>query len=617
MTTKYLVDDRGENSIMQTISIAVSVILIAAGLVTAPGLINNARDNNARGDLANIAYAQEFALGNDGQYYDTIPALGLANGAEGGIKLTLSGGNMKYAMDACVGADGQQHFLAAVKSTSGNTFFRSESSATTTRELGDIDIDSCIDLATLIEEVNSPSTTPGDGTDTPPGEGGGSENPGEDGLSALALNGNYANLKSAVGTGSLTNENQPFDCLAKNEEGAYIEASNVVMKSGSTVINPQGKWIIQKYNQYGLVIIVPMSVTDPAVPNVTFPSAELAFNAYKDARWEVSLPNCDAPMQFDVTTEKVKDNYGLELGYTPEGYVATPNPDFTIKAVSNLGGFATQENALRDAPKYQFIKNIDGKTPVYDVHAFLDEKELSTTDSDWAISYKYGAFTVENVGSKTLNGDTETLNKFLSSGGVLSFKSSPDAQESMNVEFNVKYFTAGHQENVDGRLNLTMTNDLSDGSGGLYGRIARVEVSSASGTVIPAGTQIRVTMGDPDQLPGIDNPFSDYTPDDTAYWFSHGGRNIVCDFSTAGTDFARYKGVVTTYCTVGNDIYPGDTSIAEFEIGSPFQTRSWGALSMDLMLPNDINASNDHVQVAMIGSGTPMGNQPVVDFDYR
>ena len=41
-------NDIAENSIMQTISIAVSAILIAAGLITAPSLINNARDVNAK-----------------------------------------------------------------------------------------------------------------------------------------------------------------------------------------------------------------------------------------------------------------------------------------------------------------------------------------------------------------------------------------------------------------------------------------------------------------------------------------------------------------------------------------------------------------------------------------
>lgn len=609
MTTKYLSTDRAENSIMQTISIAVSAILIAAGLVTAPGLINNARDSNARTDLSNIAYAQEFALGSSGKYYDTIPALGLANGVEGGIKLTLSGGDMKYAMDACVGVDGQQHFLAAVKSTSGNTFFRAESSGATTTNINDIDIDSCIDLDTLIEEVNAPKDTPGNG---------GSDTPGDDGtLLPLEANGNFGNLRSAVSSGTLSEKTQPFECLVKYEDGAILSPSSIVMKIGSTTIAPQGQWLLQKYNQMGILVIAPMSLVDPAAPGVAFNNAEAAFNAYKDARWEVFMPNCDAPMQIDVKTEKAKDNYGFELGYVPEGYVETPNPDFSIKAFSNTGGFATQESAVANLPKYQFIKGIEGNTSVYDVHAYLNEKELLTTDSDWVVSYKYGAFTVENVGSKTLNGDADTLNKFLSDGGVLSFKSSPDATESMNVEFNVKYFATEHQRNVDGNLSLTMTDNLSNGSGGLHGRIARVELSSASRTVIPAGTQLKLTMGDPDQLANATNPFPGYMPDETAYWYAHGSNSIACDFSTAGTQPGRYKGVVTTYCIVVNDIQPGNTAIAEFEIGSPFQSKSWGALSMDLMLANDVNSSNDHIEVAIIGSGVPMEDEPIVEFDYR
>jgi len=89
--------DAAENSIMQTITIAVSAILIAAGLVTAPGLINNARDNNAKTDLANIAYAQEFNLANLGEYAADLDELKtnadtvITEGGSG-PKITTSGG---------------------------------------------------------------------------------------------------------------------------------------------------------------------------------------------------------------------------------------------------------------------------------------------------------------------------------------------------------------------------------------------------------------------------------------------------------------------------------------------------------------------------------------------
>jgi hypothetical protein len=50
--------DRAENSIMQTITVAVSAILIAAGTLTAPGLINGQKENNLRTELGDMAFAQ-------------------------------------------------------------------------------------------------------------------------------------------------------------------------------------------------------------------------------------------------------------------------------------------------------------------------------------------------------------------------------------------------------------------------------------------------------------------------------------------------------------------------------------------------------------------------------
>ena len=126
-----LAADAGENSIMQTITIAVSAILIAAGLVTAPGLINNARDNNARTDLANIAFAQEFTLGNTGSYAATVAAIATSTAqvtAEGGSGpvLTRSGG-----VSVLLESAGNSYDIYAV-SQSGNVFKRSSGSGETT-----------------------------------------------------------------------------------------------------------------------------------------------------------------------------------------------------------------------------------------------------------------------------------------------------------------------------------------------------------------------------------------------------------------------------------------------------------------------------------------------------
>jgi hypothetical protein len=126
--------DAAENSIMQTITIAVSAILIAAGLVTAPGLINNARDNNATTDLANIAYAEEFNLANTGNYgslaqIKTSTDQSIAEGGSG-PKLTLSGG-----VSTAVASNNTTYKLYAL-SKSGKLFVRDSSSAATVRVNG-------------------------------------------------------------------------------------------------------------------------------------------------------------------------------------------------------------------------------------------------------------------------------------------------------------------------------------------------------------------------------------------------------------------------------------------------------------------------------------------------
>jgi hypothetical protein len=107
-------DDHGENSIMQTITIAVSAILIAAGLVTAPGLINNARDNNATTDLANISYGEATYLAENGKYTASIDELN-----RGSVKITKSGDSQTniFTGDNCFGAFS--------KSTSGKYFYTS------------------------------------------------------------------------------------------------------------------------------------------------------------------------------------------------------------------------------------------------------------------------------------------------------------------------------------------------------------------------------------------------------------------------------------------------------------------------------------------------------------
>jgi len=128
-------DDDAENSIMQTITIAVSAILIAAGLVTAPGLINNARDNNATTDLANSALAEESLLAADGKYwvYDNFNASQYRQmekpAIEGSVNFTPSA---KSRLIIETTDDGKK-WVATSYSTSGKVFARSSESAKTTQ----------------------------------------------------------------------------------------------------------------------------------------------------------------------------------------------------------------------------------------------------------------------------------------------------------------------------------------------------------------------------------------------------------------------------------------------------------------------------------------------------
>ena len=143
-------DDRAENSIMQTITIAVSAILIAAGLMTAPGLIINARDNNARTDLANLAYAQEWALANNTKYYENVQPgepnslFDKTTGSElsTGISYTLSGGVENQSALVC--KSGGWHYLMKATSGSGKTFYITDGSSAVSTDLGELDIAQCL-----------------------------------------------------------------------------------------------------------------------------------------------------------------------------------------------------------------------------------------------------------------------------------------------------------------------------------------------------------------------------------------------------------------------------------------------------------------------------------------
>lgn len=159
LTSLLLRADVAENSIMQTITIAVSAILIAAGLVTAPGLINNARDNNAREDLSNLAYAQEQRLGNLGAYTSRVQTGVTGSLAdEENIRYSLSASSTKHGALVCDAPS--PAYLMKAKSSSGKTFYRSSLSAKTTANISEVSIPSCITYTEVADFVEPDPTNP-------------------------------------------------------------------------------------------------------------------------------------------------------------------------------------------------------------------------------------------------------------------------------------------------------------------------------------------------------------------------------------------------------------------------------------------------------------------------
>lgn len=93
-----LCGDRGENSIMQTISISVSAILIVAGTFTAPSLITTSRMAAAESNMGIIAIAQSSYLAKKGTYTNKLSELktGFA-----GNQINLSACGDAPSLDEC------------------------------------------------------------------------------------------------------------------------------------------------------------------------------------------------------------------------------------------------------------------------------------------------------------------------------------------------------------------------------------------------------------------------------------------------------------------------------------------------------------------------------------
>jgi len=229
-------DDAAENSIMQTISIAVSAILIAAGLITAPSLINNARDVNAKQDLANIALAQEYAIANDGYYYsnllkgednslwEAVRGSGVSAAADrpaGSVRYTTASGVYSHAV-VCQLEDGTWQYLSKAISLSGKSFYRSSESTFISEDPNDPHLVNGV-ATCLTDEVTEPliEAQPHNGGAPIPGDDGdGSDTPGDgDGSDTGSQPGNGSGDGSDTGTDPNTNPVHEDD---PNADGTMI-----------------------------------------------------------------------------------------------------------------------------------------------------------------------------------------------------------------------------------------------------------------------------------------------------------------------------------------------------------------------------------------------------------
>lgn len=113
-------NDRAENSIMQTIGIAVSAILVATGLVSMPGIVNGGRDNAARQDLRSVVTAETFAFSSSGAYLP-LSASDPSLASTAGVKLSQSAYRAGAGIAVVVAADGLS-YTAYARSDSGALF---------------------------------------------------------------------------------------------------------------------------------------------------------------------------------------------------------------------------------------------------------------------------------------------------------------------------------------------------------------------------------------------------------------------------------------------------------------------------------------------------------------
>jgi hypothetical protein len=338
-----LSSDRAENSIMQTITIAVSAILVASGLVTAPGLINNARDNNARTDLANIAYSEEFVMADTGKYISklrgdsSLSSYMSESGA--GVKLTLSGAVSDQ--EAIVCNDPEWAYLVKATSASGKTFFRASNSAVVSSDISAVQVAQCVaddpKFPEFLEESTAPGTTPG-------GSGGNNNGPSMPVITNTPLpNGSigqpYSYQFASTGTPVFSGTDLPA--------GLTLSTSGIL--SGTPEQNGKTSFTVKAQNQAGTSSIN-TTLTVGQTPNLNAIPARLPDTAV------------DAPYSYKVEAEgfpaPVITATGLPAGLTitPDGLISGTPKDISTYTVAltatNSIGKATKSVTVRSVTTY-------------------------------------------------------------------------------------------------------------------------------------------------------------------------------------------------------------------------------------------------------------------------
>jgi type II secretory pathway pseudopilin PulG len=444
--SNLLLDDAAENSIMQTITIAVSAILIAAGLVTAPGLINNARDNNATTDLSNIAYAQEVYLGDKGSYadLDTLIAAGRSQDADKpAARITLSGQTSNQEVRFCTDPDA---WVARTTSASGKTFYRSSASATTSSMLSEIELASCLNVENFEVAQPDDGSNPGGDNGGDPGSSVPEEQPDyvnpnpptivadPEGYKAVSYDVDYDAIVLPLNRGSA--EFQKFiPSTPANYEQKAITIKGVTTKGapGVTTEDLSGGYTYILAQDASNRVILGMN------PGFDATDEEM-YLFYKDSVVQYTVDGSDVVNSIHITTADDVNPAVVYRGWVPVGATA-PMPstnyvsryalsdqyiaaDYSTYYGMQNQGYISNAADLNNVKAGRYINANKGKDiQLATVRAFVDGKEITINGSGWVVNYDTESpahFGVRNVSGGKVGANAQEEADFFARG-VMTF----------------------------------------------------------------------------------------------------------------------------------------------------------------------------------------------------